>query len=77
MSHEREILEISDRHLLSRKLSSQSTSPSATLTALGNAAVNADCASLRAGLAEKRRDKLHDIPTLGVRLQNRMIDHAL
>ena len=61
-----EIFEISDRYLLSQKLSSQSTSPSATLTAFGSAAVAADCASLRAGFAEKRRDKKHDILTLGV-----------
>jgi len=68
MNYEREILAISDRYLLSQNLSSQPTSPSATLNAFGSAAIAADSASLRAGLAEKRRDKLHDILTLGVTL---------
>lgn len=50
MNYEKDTLGISDRYLLSHKLSSQSPSPSATLTAFGSAAAAADCASLRAGL---------------------------
>jgi len=51
MNYEREILAISDRYLLSQNVSSQPTSPSATLNAFESAAIAADCESLRAGLA--------------------------
>jgi hypothetical protein len=51
MSHKREILAISDRYLLSQNVSSQPTSPSATLNAFESAAIAADCESLRAGFA--------------------------